>query len=199
MIEMENINYNLIISGPDFKSVKYLSRFVYFSLKNENYETSILLTPSSNISNYSLSYSAIKVGKSESLSCLGNINAILSLDYQSILNFLPFIDADTLIISDYSVFNACEYYLSDNETVTERLSEKTKNVFKIPINSLIDLESMGKNKVSPYIALVGAFVAKSGLMDIDSVCGETSAFSRNDSEKKNSIYAILKGYDFVSE
>lgn len=196
---MENINYNLIICGPDFISVKYLSRFIYFSLKNENYDTSLLIKPSSNISNYNLSYSIIKVGKFESLSCLNNINAILSLDYQAILNFLPFIGADTLIISDYSTFNACEYFLTDNETVSKKLYEKTNNIFKIPVNSLVDLESMGKNRVNPYITLIGAFVAKSGLMDIDSVCGETAAFSRNDAEKKNSIQAILKGYDCVSE
>ncbi|MHB8232121.1 MAG: hypothetical protein ACYDDB_04390 [bacterium] len=196
---MENINYNLILNGADFKEIIYLSKFIYFSLKNENFNTSLLINPASNISNYSLTYAVIKVGKFESMSCLQNIDAVISLDYQSTLNYLPFINKNTLIFSDYSAFNVCDYFLTDNDTVSKRLNEKTANIYKIPIRDIMDLEIMGKNKVSPYIALIGAFIAKSNLLDIGSVCRETALFSKNDAEKKNAIQAILKGYDYVME
>ncbi len=196
---MENIDYNLILNGFDFKEIKYLSKLIYFSLKNENFNASLLIKPASNISNYSLTYAAIKVGKFESAGCLKNIDAIISLDYQSILNYIPFINKNTVIFSDYSYFNVCDYFLADNETVSKKLNEKTANIYKIPLKNIIDLESMGKNKVSPYIALLGAFTAKSGLLDVDSVCRQTAMFSKNDAEKKNLIQAILKGYDYITE
>ena len=34
---MENINYNLILNGADFKEIKYLSKFIYFSLKKRKF------------------------------------------------------------------------------------------------------------------------------------------------------------------
>lgn len=196
---MENINYNLILNGADFKEIIYLSKFIYFSLKNENFNTSLLIKPASNISNYSLAYAVIKVGKFKSISCLQNIDAIISLDYQSTLNYLPFINKNTLIFSDYSAFNVCDYFLVDNGTVSKQLTEKTANIYKIPLRDIIDLEIMGKNRVSPYIALIGAFIAKSNLLDIDFVCNETALFSKNDAEKKNVIQTIFKGYDYVTE
>ncbi|MHB1697069.1 MAG: hypothetical protein ACYCSQ_03045 [bacterium] len=196
---MENINYNLILNGADFKEIIYLSKLIYFSLKNENFNTSLLIKPASNISNYSLTFAAIKVGKFESISCLQNIDAVISLDYQSTLNYFPFINKNTLIFSNYSAFNVCDYFLADNDTVSKKLNEKTSNIYKIPLGDIIDLEIMGKNRVSPYIALIGAFIAKSNLLDIDSVCRETALFSRNDAEKKNIIQAILKGYDYATE
>ncbi len=196
---MENINYNLILNGADFKEIKYLSKFIYSSLKSENFNVSLLIKSASNISNYSLTYSVIKVGKFESLSCMQNIDAIISLDYQSTLNFLPYINKNTLILSDYSAFNVCDYWLTDNDTVSSKLNEKTANVYKIPLKNIIDMDAMGKNKVSAYIGLVGAFIAKSNLLDVDSVCRQTALFSKNDAEKKNAIQVILKGYDYVSE
>ncbi|MFW0884580.1 hypothetical protein ACMCNP_05990 [Candidatus Acidulodesulfobacterium sp. H_13] len=196
---MENINYSLILNGADFKEIKYLSKFIYFSLKNENFDTSLTIKPTSNISNYSLTYAVIKVGKLESTSCLQNINAIISLDYQSILNYIPFINKDTLIFTDYSTFNVCDYFLTDNDIVTQKIGEKTKNIYKIPLREIVDLEAMGKNRVSSYIALIGAFIAKSGLLDVDSVCKEAVLFSKNDAEKKNIIQVILKGYDYAAE
>ncbi len=196
---MENINYNIIINGADFKEIKYLSKFIYFSLKNENFNASLLIKPSSNISNYSMAYAIIKVGKFESISCLQNIDAIISLDYQSILNYLPFIGKNTLIFSDYSAFNVCDYWLADNDTVTGRLKEKTENIFKIPLKDIIDTDGMGKNKVSAYIALIGAFISRSNLLELDSILRQAASFSKNDFDKKNAIHAILKGYDYVSE
>ncbi len=196
---MENINYNLILNGADFKEIKYLSKFIYFSLKNENFNVSLLIKPASNISNYSLTYAVIRVGKFESISCLQKIDAIISLDYQSTLNYLPFINKNTIVLSDYSAFNVCDYWLVDNEAVSSRLNEKTANVYKIPIKNVIDMDAMGKNKVSAYIALIGAFIAKSNLLDLDSVCSQTALFFKNDAEKKNAIQTILKGYDYVSE
>jgi Pyruvate/2-oxoacid:ferredoxin oxidoreductase gamma subunit len=196
---MENINYNLILSGADFKEIMYLSKFIYFSLKNENFNVSLLIKPASNISNYSLSYAVIKVGKFESISCLQNIDALISLDYQSTLNYLPFMNKNTLVLSDYSAFNVCDYWLTDNDAVSNKLNEKTVNVYKIPLKNIIDMDAMGKNKVSAYIALIGAFIAKSNILDLDSVFRQTALFSKNDAEKKNAIQAILKGYDYVSE
>jgi hypothetical protein len=196
---MENINYSLIISGGDFKEIKYLSRFIYFSLKNESFNVSLLIKPASNISNYSMTYAVIKIGNFASLSCLQNLDAIISLDYQSTLNYLPFINENTLVISDYSAFNVCDYWLCDNDSVSDRLSKKTSSIYKIPLRNIIDMDAMGKNKVSSYIALVGAFIAKSNLIDLDSVFRQTASFSRNDAEKKNAIQTILKGYDYVDE
>lgn len=196
---MENINYSLILNGADFKEIKNLSKFIYISLKKENFNTSLLIKPLSNISNYSLTYSLIKIGQFKSVSCSLNINAVISLDYQSVLNYLPFINKDTLVFSGYSTFNVCNYFLADNNLVTNKLREKTDNIYKIPVEKIINLEMMGENKVSPYIALIGAFIAKSGLLDIDSVCREIALFSKNDAEKKNSIKTILAGYDYVME
>jgi hypothetical protein len=61
------------------------------------------------------------------------------------------------------------------------------------------MDAMGKNKVSAYNSLIGAFIAKSNLLDLDSVFRQTALFSKNDAEKKNTIQAILKGYDYVLE
>jgi hypothetical protein len=58
---------------------------------------------------------------------------------------------------------------------------------------------MGKNRVSSYIALIGAFISKSSLLDLDSVLRQTALFSENDALKKNMIQTILKGYDYVAE
>ncbi|MCL5892934.1 MAG: hypothetical protein M1412_07230 [Deltaproteobacteria bacterium] len=196
---MENINYSLLLNGADFKEIKNLSKFIYIALKKENFNASLLIKPLSNISNYSLAYSLIKIGQFKSESCSLNINAIISLDFQSTLNYLPFINKDTLVFSNYSTFNVCNYLLADNNLVTGKLREKTDNIYKIPVEKIIDSEIMGKNKISPYIALIGAFIAKSGLLDIDSVCLEIALFSKNDAEKKNSIKAILAGYDYVME
>ncbi|MCL4321772.1 MAG: hypothetical protein M0016_02035 [Deltaproteobacteria bacterium] len=196
---MENINYSLILNGADFKEIKNLSKLIYTALKKENFNASLLIKPLSNISNYSLAYSLIKIGQFKPTSCSLNINAIISLDFQSTLNYLPFINKGTLVFSNYSTFNVCSYFLADNDLVTGRLREKTDNIYKIPVEKIIDLEIMGKNKVSPYITLIGAFIAKSGLLDIDSVCLEIALFSKNDAEKKNGIKAILAGYDYVME
>jgi|GEM_PF-2703303 len=196
---MENINYNLILNGSDFKEIKYLSKFLYFSLKSENFNVSLLIKPASNISNYSLTYAVIKVGKFESISCLQNIDAVISLDYQSTLNYLPYINENTLVISDYSAFNVCDYWLTNNDEVSEKLNEKTANIYKIPVKNIIDTDAMGKNKVSAYNSLIGAFIAKSNLIDLDSVFRQTALFSKNDAEKKNVIQAVLKGYDYVLE
>ncbi|MDA8159094.1 MAG: hypothetical protein M0034_07930 [Deltaproteobacteria bacterium] len=196
---MENINYNLILNGADFKEIKYLSKFIYFSLKSENFNVSLLIKPVSNISNYALTYAVIKVGKFESISCLQNIDAVISLDYQSTLNYLPFINNNTLVLSDYSAFNVCDYWLTDNDAVSHKLNEKTGNIYKIPVKNIIDMDAMGKNKVSAYNSLIGAFIAKSNLLDLDSVFRQTALFSKNDAEKKNTIQAILKGYDYVLE
>jgi hypothetical protein len=38
-----------------------------------------------------MTYAVIKVGKFESISCLNNIDAVISLDFQSLLNYYPFI------------------------------------------------------------------------------------------------------------
>ncbi len=196
---MENINYNLILSGADFKEIKNLSKFIHISLKKENFNVSLLIKPLSNISNYNLTYSLIKVGQFKSISCSLNVDAIISLDYQSVLNYLPFINKDTLIFTSYSTFNVCNYFLADNNFITGKLMEKTNNIYKIPVEQIINLEIMGKNKVSPYIALIGAFIAKSGLLDVDLVCREIALFLKNDAEKKNSIKTILAGYDYVTE
>ena len=194
---MENINYNLILNGADFKEINYLSKFLYYSLKNENFNVSLLIKPASNISNYSMTYAVIKVGKFESISCLNNIDAVISLDFQSLLNYYPYINRNTLLISDYSSFNTCDFWLTDNETTTEKLKEKTENIYKIPLKNIIDQDSMGKNRVSSYIALIGAFISKSSLLDLDSVLRQTALFSENDALKKNMIQTILKGYDYV--
>ncbi len=196
---MENINYNLILNGADFKEITYLSKFLYHALKNENFNVSLLIKPVSNISNYSITYAVIKIGKFESISCVRNIDAIISLDFQSLLNYLPFINKNTLLLSDYSAFNVCDFWLTDNETTFKRLNEKTGNIYKIPLKDIIDQDSMGKNRVSSYIALIGAFISKSNLLDLDSVLRQTDSFSENDAGKKNMIQAILKGYDYVAE
>lgn len=159
----------------------------------------MVIKPLSNISNYSLTYSLIKVGQFRSVSCSSNINAIISLDHQSLLNYLPVINKNTLVFSSYSTFNVCSYFLAGNDLVTDKLKDKTKNMYKIPVDDIVNMDMMGKNKISPYIALIGAFIAKSGLLDIDLVCREIASLSKNDAGKKNSIKTILSGYDYVME
>ncbi len=195
---MKNINYSLILNGSDFKEIKTLSQLIYLALKKENFNVSLSIKPLSNISNYSPTHSIIRVGQFKSTSCSPYIDAIISLDFHSLLNYLPFINKDTLIFSNYSAFNVCNYFLADNDMVTEKLREKTDNIYKIPVEKVINTEMMGKNKVSPYIALIGAFIAKSELLDTNLVCGELASLSKNDAENKNSIKAILAGYDYVT-
>jgi hypothetical protein len=103
------------------------------------------------------------------------------------------------LISDYSSFNTCDFWLTDNETTSQKLKEKTENIYKIPLKNIIDQDLMGKNRVSSYIALIGAFISKSSLLDLDSVLRQTALFSENDALKKNMIQTILKGYDYVAE
>lgn len=195
---MKNINYSLVLNGSDFKEIKTLSKLIYLSLKKENFNTSLSIKPLSNISNYSPTHSIIRVGQFKSISCSTYIDAIISLDFHSLLNYLPFINKDTLIFSSYSTFNICNYLLADNDTVTSKLREKTEHIYKIPVEKVIDSERMGKNKVSPYIALIGAFIAKSDLLDTNLVCSEIASLSKNDAEKKNNIKTILAGYDYAA-
>lgn len=194
---MENIDYCLIINGNDFKEIKNLSKLLYFSLKQEKFNVSLLIKNASNISNFSAAEALIKVGGFTSLSCSYNINAIITLDFQSLLNYIPYINKNTIILSDFSSFNACNYFLADNKTVNEKLLEKTENIYKIPTEELANIDGMGKAKTTPYGVLVGAFIAKSGLIDIDSICGGIAALSKNDQEKENSIKTLLAGYDYA--
>ncbi len=196
---MENINYSLVLIGNDFKEIKHLSKLLYISLKAEGFDASLLIKPMSNISNFSLTHSLIKVGKYNSFSCSYDINAIISLDFQSILNFIHLIGRETLIISNYSSFNACNFFLADNESVYEKLKGKTDYIYRIPASNLVEQETMGKERVSPFISLIGAFAAKGGILDIGSICGQAALFSRNDREKENNIKALLAGYDYLNE
>ncbi len=79
----------------------------------------------------------------------------------------------------------------------QKLKEKTENIYKIPLKNIVDQNLMGENKVSSYMALIGAFISKSNLLDLDSVLRQTAFFSENDFLKKNMIQTILKGYDYA--
>ncbi len=195
---MENINFNFIVSGTDFQEIKFLSHILYLSLLNENYNASIAIKSSSNISNYNLSFSLIKIGKINSAACVKNINALVSLDYQSVMNYLEFFDNNTIVLVNYSKFNICNYFLADNDSVDINIKQKTDNLFKIPVEKVVDIDLMGKNKVSPNISLLGALSAKSGVIDLNNITSVLASMAKNDTEKKNYINALIAGYDFVN-
>lgn len=196
---MENINYNLLINGNDFKEIKEFGGLMLGTLKKEGFDTSISIKPSSNISNFSGSLSLIKIGKFYSTSCSKDINAIISFDYQSILNLVKYINGNSLIFSDYSSFNACNYFLAENEMIYSKIKEKSANIFHVPVDKIVDLESMGKSRISPYISMMGAFIAKSEIIDIGTACDYLATISSNDEEKENYVKTILAGYDFINE
>ncbi|MHB1680341.1 MAG: 2-oxoacid:acceptor oxidoreductase family protein [bacterium] len=195
---MENINFNFVVNGADFQEIKFLSRVLYLSLLNENYNTSISIKSLSNISNYNLSFSLIKIGKINSAACVKNINALVSLDYQSVMNYLEFFDNSTIVLVNYSKFNICNYFLADNDSVDSNIKQKTDNLLKIPVEKIVDIDLMGKNKVSPNISLLGALSAKSGVIDLNNITSVLASISKNDTEKKNYINALIAGYDFVN-
>ncbi|MHB1664555.1 MAG: 2-oxoacid:acceptor oxidoreductase family protein [bacterium] len=195
---MENINFNFIVNGTDFQEIKFLSHILYLSLLNENYNASIAIKSSSNISNYNLSFSLIKIGKINSAACVKNINALVSLDYQSVMNYLEFFDNSTIVLVNYSKFNICNYFLADNDSVDSNIKQKTDNLFKIPVEKIVDIDLMGKNKVSPNISLLGALSAKSGVIDLNNITSVLASMAKNDTEKKNYINALIAGYDFVN-
>lgn len=195
---MENINFNFIVIGADFQEIKFLSQILYLSLLNENYNVSIAIKPLSNISNYNLSFSLIKIGKINSPACVKNINALVSLDFQSVMNYLEFFDNNTIVLVNYSKFNICNYFLADNDSIDRSIKQKTDNLFKIPVEKIVNIDLMGKNKVSPNISLLGALSAKSGVIDLNNITSVLASISKNDAEKKNYINALIAGYDFVN-
>ncbi len=195
---MENINFNFVVNGADFQEIKFLSQVLYLSLLNESYNASISIKSLSNISNYNLSFSLIKIGKINSATCVKNINALISLDYQSVMNYLEFFDNSTIVLVNYSKFNICNYFLADNDIVDSNIKQKTGNLFKFPVEKIVDIDSMGKNKVSPNISLLGALSAKSEVIDLNNITSVLASISKNDAEKKNYINALIAGYDFVN-
>ncbi len=197
---MDSISYNIILNGADFQEIKYLGRILYFSSKKEKYSISLMLKPVSNISNYNLTTALIKIGKFANTNCSNNaINAIISMDYQSTVNYLPYCNAGTLIVADYSKFNACNYFLADNNSVDKKIREKTENIFKIPVDKIINIDIIRGDKGSPYIALIGAMTAQSDLFDLDSIASIIADMSKNELEKKNGIKALIAGYDFMQK
>ncbi|MCL5673220.1 MAG: 2-oxoacid:acceptor oxidoreductase family protein [Deltaproteobacteria bacterium] len=195
---MENINFNFIVNGTDFQEIKFLSQILYLSLLNENYTASISIKSLSNISNYNLSFSLIKIGKIDSVACVKHINALVSLDYQSVMNYLEFFDNSTIVLVNYSKFNICNYFLADNDSVDNNIKQKTGHLLKIPVEKIVNIDLMGKNKVSPNISLLGALSAKSGVIDLDNITSVLASISKNDTEKKNYINTLIAGYDFVN-
>ncbi len=195
---MENINFNFVINGADIEEIKLLSQILYLSLLNENYSTSIAIKSSSNISNYNFSFSLIKIGNTRSAVCAKNINALVSLDYQSVMNYLEFFDDSTVILVNYSKFNICNYFLSDNDTIDNNIKQKTTNLLKIPVEKIANIDLMGKNKVSPNISLLGALSAKSGIIDLNNITSVLASMAKNDAEKKNYINTLIAGYDFAN-
>jgi Pyruvate/2-oxoacid:ferredoxin oxidoreductase gamma subunit len=195
---MENINFNFVINGADIEEIKFLSQILYLSLLNENYNTSIAIKSLSNISNYNFASSLIKIGSTRSAVCAKNINALVSLDYQSIVNYLDFFDSSTIVLVNYSKFNICNYFLSDNDNVDKNIKQKTANLLKIPVEKIANIDLMGKNKVSPNISLLGALSAKSGIIDLNNITSVLASMAKNDAEKKNYINALIAGYDFAN-
>jgi hypothetical protein len=195
---MENINFNFIVNGADFQEIKFLSQILYLSLLNENYNVSVAIKSLSNISNYNLSFSLIKIGKINSPACVKNINALVSLDYQSVMNYLEFFDNSTIVLVNYSKFNICNYFLADNDSIDRSIKQKTDNLLKIPVEKIVNIDLMGKNKVSPNISLLGALSAKSGVIDLNNITSVLASMAKNDAEKKNYINALIAGYDFVN-
>ncbi|RZD16261.1 MAG: hypothetical protein EVJ46_04290 [Candidatus Acididesulfobacter guangdongensis] len=195
---MENINFNFVINGADIEEIKFLSQILYLSLLNENYNTSIAIKSLSNISNYNFSSSLIKIGSVRSAVCAKNINALVSLDYQSAMNYLEFFDSSTIVLVNYSKFNICNYFLSDNDNVDKNIKQKTANLLKIPVEKIANTDLMGKNKVSPNISLLGALSAKSGIIDLNNITSVLASMAKNDAEKKNYINTLIAGYDFAN-
>ncbi len=195
---MENINFNFVINGADIQEIKFLSQILYLSLLNENYNASISIKSLSNISNYNFSFSLIKIGNIHSAACARNIDALISLDYQSVMNYLEFFNNSTIVLVNYSKFNICNYFLSDNDNVEKNIKQKTANLLKIPVEKIANIDLMGKNKVSPNVSLLGALSAKSGVIDLNNITSALASMAKNDAEKKNYINALIAGYDFAN-